>query len=178
MRMLQKAVITAATVGGLAALGSGGAYAADYSVSHCGGTQSSVAAGTAPQAQQLATGEKGAGKKKASKTVHGTTVRQVKVQPGRTLRAGGLLDGLLGVPLRVVTTTDGVNQNNQANGASGGTNQNNQANGASGGVNQNNQVNGASGGVNQNNQVSGPTIAIGLFAPAIQQSNLQQSQTA
>ncbi|MGV9250609.1 hypothetical protein [Streptomyces sp. NPDC003697] len=42
MRALQKVVITAATVGGLVALGAGSAYAADHNESRYGRTQSSL----------------------------------------------------------------------------------------------------------------------------------------
>ncbi|MGW4387376.1 hypothetical protein [Streptomyces sp. NPDC004685] len=172
MLMLQKVVIAAATVGGLVALGSGSAYAANCSDSGYGGTRPFVAAGllgdVTPQAQQPAEGKTGAQEKKASKGVNRTTAWRANAQMRGVLRTVGLLDGLLEVPRQPVGTTGGVNQNNQtvsASGninqsnqtvnASGGVNQNNQANGTVGGINQNNQVNGASGGVNQNNQANG-----------------------
>ncbi|WP_406104033.1 hypothetical protein OG698_17970 [Streptomyces sp. NBC_01003] len=180
MLMLQKVVIAAATVGGLVALGSGSAYAADYGDSVYGGTRPFAAVGllgdATPQAQERAE-------------------KKREAQEKSILRTVGLPDGLLEVPRQLAGTTTGgtnqnnqvngvsggvnqnnqsisvsggvnqnnqsisasgaVNQNNQANGSSGGTNQNNQANGSSGGVNQNNQVNGVSGGVNQNNQANG-----------------------
>ncbi|WP_329570316.1 hypothetical protein [Streptomyces sp. NBC_01361] len=159
MLMLQKVVITAATVGGLVALCSGSACAANYSDSGYGGTRPSVAAGllgdVIPQAQQPAERKTEAQEKKASKGVNRTTAWQANAQTRGTLRTVGLLDGLLEVPRQLAGTTGGVNQNNQTVSASGGINQNNQANGVSGGINQNNQANGVSGGINQNNQANG-----------------------
>ncbi|MEV6114143.1 hypothetical protein AB0L59_16925 [Streptomyces sp. NPDC052109] len=165
MRMLQKVVIAAAAVGGLLALGSGSAYAAGYGDSHCGGSQPCFAVGlldgSTPQAQQPV-GKKREAQKRASKVVKKTTVRRENAQSGSTLGAVSLLDGLLELPRQLVgTTSDGTTQNNQANNVTGGNNQNNQAIGDAGGTNQNNQAN-------------GPTFAVGLFAPAIQQSNVQQ----
>ncbi|WP_405478567.1 hypothetical protein [Streptomyces sp. NBC_00009] len=184
MRMLQKVMIAAAAVGGLVALCSGSAYAANYSDSGYGGTQPFVAGllgDVTPQAQQSAEKKRDAREKKASKGVSRTAAWQANAQTGHILRTVSLLDGHLEVPRQLGGTTDGtnqnnqvisafggvnqnnqvisasgaVNQNNQAISASGGVNQNNQANGGSGGVNQNNQANGSSGGINQNNQANG-----------------------
>ncbi|MER7204752.1 hypothetical protein CG723_25810 [Streptomyces sp. CB01635] len=159
MLMLQKVVIAAATVGGLVALGSGSAYAANYSDSGHGGTRPFVAVGLSgdvtPQAQQPAEKKREALEKKASKGVNRTAAWQANARTRDILRTVGLPDGLLELPRQLAGTAGGKNQNNQVNGASGGVNQNNQAISASGGVNQNNQAISASGGVNQNNQVNG-----------------------
>ncbi|MFE4671575.1 hypothetical protein [Streptomyces sp. NPDC056723] len=171
MLMLQKVVIAAATVGGLVALCSGSAYAANYGDSDYGGTRPFVAAGllgdVTPQEQQPVERKTEAQEKKASKGVNRTAAWQANAQTGRILRTVGLLDGLCEVPRQlggttggtkrngqVISASGGVNQNNQVVSASGGVNQNNQAISASGGVNQNNQANGGSGGVNQNNQAN------------------------
>ncbi|MGW6401586.1 hypothetical protein [Streptomyces sp. NPDC055134] len=158
MRMLQKVVIAAAAVGGLVALCSGSAYAANYSDFGYGGTQPFVAGllgDVTPQAQQSAAKKRDAREKKASKGVSRTTAWQANAQTGHILRTVSLLDGYLEVPRQRVDASGGVNQNNQAIDAFGGVNQNNQANGGSGGINQNNQANGGSGGINQNNQANG-----------------------
>lgn len=176
MRKLKKAVIAALTVGGLVALGSGSASAADFSDSHHGGTKpfptSRVLGGTTPHGQQSAEKKTKVRKKATPKGVNQPTAREADAQAGRILRVGGLLGGLLEVPGELVDVLAGTTQNTPAaSNTSGGINQNNQASGTAGGTNQNNQANGSSGGTNQNNQVSGPTIAIGLFSPAIQQTN-------
>jgi hypothetical protein len=159
MLMLQRVVIAAATVGGLVALGSGSAYAANYSDSGYGGTRPFAAVGLlgdiTPQAQQSAERKREAQEEKASKGVNRAAAWQADAQTRRILRTVGLPDRLLEVPRQLGGTTDGTNQNNQAINASGGVNQNNQVISASGGVNQNNQANGGSGGVNQNNQANG-----------------------
>ncbi|WP_046734179.1 hypothetical protein [Streptomyces humi] len=179
MRKLKKAVIAALTVGGLVALGSGTASAADSGDSHHGGTKpfpvSRVLGDATPQGRQSAEKKTKVQKtttKKKTKSVGQVTAREANAQAGRVLRVGGLLGGLLEVPGELVEVLGGTTQTTPAaSSTSGGINQNNQASGTAGGTNQNNQANGASGGTNQNNQVSGPTIAIGLFAPAIQQTN-------
>ncbi|MET7928788.1 hypothetical protein ABZT43_33400 [Streptomyces sp. NPDC005349] len=158
MLMLQKVVIAAAAVGGLVVLGSGSAYAANYSDSGRGGTRPFAAVGLLrdvnPQAQQSAEKRREAQKGKASKSVNRTAAWQANAQTGGLLRTVGLLDRLSEMPRQLVGTTGGTNQNNQTISASGGVKQNNQTVSASGGVNQNNQANGSSGGVNQNNQVN------------------------
>ncbi|MFD7992386.1 hypothetical protein [Streptomyces mexicanus] len=82
---------------------------------------------------------------------------------------------------QAIGTTGTTNQGNQAIGT-GKTNQGNQAIGSekanqgnqaigSGKTNQGNQAIGG-GNTNQGNQANGPTVALGLFAPAIQQTNI------
>ncbi|MFF0459960.1 hypothetical protein [Streptomyces mexicanus] len=146
MRKLQKVAITAAAVGGLVTLGAGSVDAAGYGHSGHGRTRPVItmgsAEGTAPQAPQSAR-ERRAALKKASKREQRrfVPVHRAHVLPQRALRAISLLDGLLEAPHQRKRVLEGTRQANPA------------------------------GRTNQENRTSGTTVALGLFAPAIQQGN-------
>ncbi|GAB7060985.1 hypothetical protein JCM12681A_26950 [Streptomyces mexicanus] len=146
MRKLQKVAITAAAVGGLVTLGTGSVDAAGYGHSGHGRTRPVItmgsAEGTAPQAPQSAR-ERRAALKKASKREQRrfVPVHRAHVLPQRALRAISLLDGLLEAPHQRKRVLEGTRQANPA------------------------------GRTNQENRTSGTTVALGLFAPAVQQGN-------
>ncbi|MEU6808971.1 hypothetical protein ABZ920_08185 [Streptomyces sp. NPDC046831] len=162
MRKLQKVVITAATVGGLVALGSESAHAAGHSGPRHGSTQPPLVGGLVhPQLVRTS---------RAASLFDGVlqAPRQEKRAPGgrglKTVKASQQ-KGRADVPAGAVNQLNqaiGVgraNQGNQAVGADGRVNQLNQAIGV-GQVNQANQANqavGTTGQVNQVNQAVGTT---------------------